>query len=988
MADEPVGFTHADALRIAASVRAYEGGILAGTTDTRLDIPDRNYTRIAFRNESGEEVPKYAVMRITGVVTLGGQPVLKIDKPNDDPQQIYLVNGPVAVAHNSGGTPGRGIGSFLWHADYVLYDTDETPAYGETWGPQDDTWTIKKNGTGFTILGGNTGSGAASRTIAVQGAGSATLYRGTADEDAAAGETRTVNRFDPGTTDDSGEDDEVVYELGSVSEGDTVYYMREGDKLYAIAAECTAGSGTAGRDAGLAFSFSSTTTSGDPGAGLFRLNHATIASVTELYISETDDDTNSIAAVLATWDDSTSAVNGLLTLTKQNDPDVFAVFSVGSLTDNGGWDTIGLTHVASGGTFTNLDDFKLTFSRTGDKGDTGATGATGDAGATGATGATGPAGGTELTTKGDLLTFTTVNARLPVGTNGQVLAADSAQSTGLIWTTPAAGSTSGNPTASVGLTAVNGSAGTFLRSDGAPPIDQGIAPHWTGVHDFDLPPTIGTATTTLTDTAGKVLSASLNTVAIAQGGTASTTASDARTALGLAIGTNVQAFDADLAALAANSTDGLWAHTGAGTGSARTITGTAQKITVTNGDGVSGNPTITIASDYVGQASLTTLGTITTGVWTGTAIAVANGGTGAATAADARTNLGLVIGTNVQAQDAELQAIAGLTSAADKLPYFTGSGTAALADFTSAGRALLDDADAAAQRTTLGVGTGDSPQFTAINIGHASDTTITRTGAGDIAVEGNAIYRAGGTDVAVADGGTGSSTAAGARTNLGLVIGTDVQAFDAQLSSLAGLSYASNAGKVVAVTAGEDGFELISASGASGANPTASVGLSAINGSAGTFLRSDGAPALDQGIAPTWTGAHTFTSQISEHQTDAGTSNNTALGMTIRRDSTGTVAAGFGIGLNFQLEDAGGSSPNDVCRVVGSWAVATAGGERGRMTLFVADNGTSFAEGMRLEAAGSGVAKLSFFGATAVVKQTCTDLASVIAALQSYGLST
>lgn len=142
------------------------------------------------------------------------------------------------------------------------------------------------------------------------------------------------------------------------------------------------------------------------------------------------------------------------------------------------------------------------------------------------------------------------------------------------------------------------------------------------------------------------------------------------------------------------------------------------------------------------------------------------------TAAQTRSDLGLVIGTDVQAFDVDLSAIAGLVSAANKVPYATGAGTWALADFTAAGRALVDDADATAQRTTLGLG------------------TIATQAASAVAITGGSI--AGITDLAIADGGTGASDAPTARTNLGLAIGTNVQAFSSNLTAFAGLTLASD----------------------------------------------------------------------------------------------------------------------------------------------------------------------------------------------------
>lgn len=200
-------------------------------------------------------------------------------------------------------------------------------------------------------------------------------------------------------------------------------------------------------------------------------------------------------------------------------------------------------------------------------------------------------------------------------------------------------------------------------------------------------------------------------------------------------------------------------------------------VTRAGSDTIEGGTTHTLATGY----SSVTLYSDGSSKWTTNAarfLRKSNNLSDVSSASSARTNLGLAIGTDVQAYDAELAAIAGLTSAADSLPYFTGSGTAALATFTSYGRSLVDDADAATARSTLGLG------------------SIATQASNSVSITGGTIT--GITDLAVADGGTGSSTALGALANLGIgfakLTGDQTCSATTTVTNITGLSFSVTSG--------------------------------------------------------------------------------------------------------------------------------------------------------------------------------------------------
>lgn len=196
-----------------------------------------------------------------------------------------------------------------------------------------------------------------------------------------------------------------------------------------------------------------------------------------------------------------------------------------------------------------------------------------------------------------------------------------------------------------------------------------------------------------------------------------------------------------------------------------------------------------------------------------------------------------------------------------------------------------------------------------------ANNTPTRDLSTSVTIGGNAIYYAGGTDVAIADGGTGASTAGDARTNLGLAIGSDVQAFGAVLDDLNTLGAPTTDGQfIVATGAGAFAYE-------SGATARTSLGLGSL--ATASTISNDDWSGTDLTVANGGTGrsSHTAYAVLCGGTTTTGAQQSIAgVG------TSGQVLTSNGAGALPTFQDAAGGS-GDLNDIVSTWAqVPYAGG--------------------------------------------------------------
>lgn len=167
------------------------------------------------------------------------------------------------------------------------------------------------------------------------------------------------------------------------------------------------------------------------------------------------------------------------------------------------------------------------------------------------------------------------------------------------------------------------------------------------VMSTNAPLTLGTTALTWTQFSGAGLTKTGNQLDIAAGP-------------GITVAGDNVALTGQALALHNLASNGLFARTGAGTVAARSFATSGSGVSVSNGDGVSGNPTVSLS--------------------------------------------------------ASLSSVGGLTPAADRLAYYTGAAAAALTAFTAYGRSIIGAVDAAAGRALLSLGSMATQDASAVAI--------------------------------------------------------------------------------------------------------------------------------------------------------------------------------------------------------------------------------------------------------------------------------
>jgi hypothetical protein len=154
----------------------------------------------------------------------------------------------------------------------------------------------------------------------------------------------------------------------------------------------TGPTGPQGDRPGFLYTFSTSTSSGNPGSGVIKFDNATLGSVTQIVISTTTADSLGISEILDLIDDSTSADKARVSIRSNANGDAsFFSFLVTSVTTHANYYELNGTYV-DGAAFTNSESIVFDFYQTGDLGATGPTGPTGPSGTAGATGPTGATG--------------------------------------------------------------------------------------------------------------------------------------------------------------------------------------------------------------------------------------------------------------------------------------------------------------------------------------------------------------------------------------------------------------------------------------------------------------------------------------------------------------------------------------------------------------------------------------------------------------------